>query len=66
MVVGEKSVSQRVRVDNPGLLRLLEVLREDKGSSIYVLIWHRGKLVDFHRTGDSMMGVDLGEGAKVV
>ena len=52
----EKLVPERVRVEDSGVRKLLDVLRQDKGSGIYVLIWHRGKLVDFHRTGEGLVG----------
>ena len=45
----------RVKIDDPGLLKLLRVLRNDKGDGVYVLIWHKGKLVEFRRTGNDLL-----------
>ena len=42
--------ARRVTVKDPGILRLLKLLRQDGGNGIYVLVKHEGRVVNVYRT----------------
>ena len=51
MVQGNKPARRRrITVEDPGILRLLKLLRQDSGNGIYVLVKHEGRVVNVYRT----------------
>ena len=51
MALGNNPVwARRVTVKDPGILRLLKLLRQDGENGIYVLVMHEGRVVNVYRT----------------
>ncbi len=51
MVQGNKpDQRRRITVRDPGILRLLKLLRQDGGNGIYVEVMHEGRVVNVYRT----------------
>ena len=46
----EQALRWRITVRDPGILRLLKLLRQDGGNGIYVVVMHEGRVVNVYRT----------------